>query len=234
MKIIYYSLFIIILFICTLFLIYEYLVYEIINKKIYFYKNFDKIYNERFKDNNIFIDKLLSNHKYFIKKFQEHMNHQLFFFGSIIRSDFNQKYSDIDSTMFIENHIDKSVYIDKILYYFQNNKIKNDKNIIVKIFNIKLKNLDGILINYKSNKIKFDLTLYNNKLKRLVLLNNLQKGYTIHPIQTKIINILRYLTNEKKILNIEYYCEIKNKLLSIGYFEIFNIFKKKKIYEISL
>jgi hypothetical protein len=234
MKIIYYSLFIIILFICILFLLYEYIKYEIINKKIYFYKNFDKIYDEKYKDNNIFINKLSSDHKYFIKNFEEHIKNQLSFFGSIIRSDFNQKHSDIDATIFIDIHADKSIYIDKILYYFQNNKIKNDKNIIVKIFNIKLQNLDGILINYKSNKIKFDLSLYDIKLKRKILINSLQKGYTIHPMQSKIINILRYLTNEKKIIDIEYYCEIKNKLLSIGYFEIFNVFKKEKIYEINI
>ena len=82
--------------------------------------------------------------------------------------------------------------------------------------------------------INTDFSIYYEKYKTKILINNLQKTYTIHPLQLYLLKYLKYFTNELKIIKIEHYNIIKNELFTIGYENIYNSFKKDKIKEIEL
>jgi hypothetical protein len=236
MKYIFLFLFLIIFFI-ILYLLYEYIKYTVVNKKINFYKNFDTIFNEKYKDNGIYLNKLPNYIQNFYKEIENYLNIDIYFYGSILRDDYHYKYSDIDTCFFIKEHHDFSYVIDKLLDYFNRNKIKDNKAVI-KIFesSLELNNYTykGILINYKSNKLRTDFSIYYEKYKTKILMNNIQKTYTIHPLQSRILKHLKYLTNELNLLKIEHYNYIKNEILSIGYENIYNSFNKDKIKQIEL
>jgi len=180
------------------------------------------------------MDKIHNNNKIFIKNLEDHLELPIHFYGSILREDFNAITSDLDMSIFIKNDSDYKIYLDKILYYCQNNKIEDNKNIKIKIFKVNFLNYNGILINYVSDKIRFDIIIYNEKNKRAILLQNIQKSYTIHPVQIIILNFFKKLLYVHKIINIDTYNSIKNKLLVIGYEEIYNYFNKNKLYEINM
>ena len=228
----------IIIFFIILYIIHEYVKYTIFHKKINFYKNFDTIYNEKYKNNSIYFKKLPYEIQKFYTAIEDYLNIDIHFYGSILRDDYHYKYSDIDIIFFIKNHYIYSDVIDKLLDHFNRNKIKDNNKIIIKIFelSVELNNYTykGILINYKSDKLRTDFSIYYEKYKTKILINNLQKTYTIHPLQLYLLKYLKYFTNELKIIKIEHYNIIKNELFTIGYENIYNSFKKDKIKEIEL
>jgi hypothetical protein len=238
MKYIFLFLFFIILFFISFYILYEYTKYTIINKKIHLYQNYHEIINTKYLNNNIYLNKLPDNIKYFYQNLEKYLNLNIYFYGSILRDDFNLKYSDLDTCLFIKNNDKHENIIDKILYYLTTNHIQDNNNIIIRIFEttLQLKNFTyhGFLINYKSDKLRTDFLIYSEEYKKNILLNNIQKSHTIHPIQVYILKHLKYFTNELKIISIDNYNYIKNEILSIGYENIYNAFNKEKIKEITL
>ena len=238
MKYIFLFLFLIILFFISFYILYEYTKYTIINKKIHLYQNYHEIINTKYLNNNIYLNKLPDNIKYFYRNLEKYLNLDIYFYGSILRDDFNFKHSDLDTCLFIKNNDKHENIIDKILYYLTTNHIQDNNNIKIKIFEttLQLKNFTyhGFLINYKSNKLRTDFLIYSEEYKKNILLNNIQKSHTIHPIQVNILKYLKYLTNELKIISINNYNNIKNDILAIGYENIYNSFSKEKIKEITL
>lgn len=238
MKYIFSVVFIFLIIFFILYLLYEYIKHTIIQKKINFYKNFDTIFNEKYKDNSIYLNKLPNDIQIFYKEVENYLNVDIYFYGSILRDDYHHKYSDIDTIFFIKNYHQYYDVIDKLLDHFNRNKIKDNSKVVIKIFesNLELNNYTykGILINYKSDKLRTDFSIYYEKYKTKILINNLQKTYTIHPLQLHLLKRLKYYTNELKLLKIEHYNNIKNEILSIGYENIYNVFKKNKLKEIEL
>lgn len=238
MQYIFLFLFIIILFFISFYILYEYIKFTIIKKKIHFYKNYNEIINTKYLNNTIYLNKLPNNIKYFYQNLEKYLNLDIYFYGSILRDDFNLKHSDIDTCLFIKNNDKHENIIDKILYYLNINHIKDNNNIKIKIFEIKLKlnnfTYNGLLINYKSDKLRTDFLIYSEKYKKNILLNNIQKSHTIHSIQVNLLKYFKYFTNELKIISIDNYNNIKNDILVIGYENIYDSFEKEKIKEIKL
>ena len=145
---------------------------------------------------------------------------------------------NIVTIFFIKNHHQYYDVIDKLLDHFNRNKIKDNSKVVIKIFesNLELNNYTykGILINYKSDKLRTDFSIYYEKYKNKILINCLQKTHTIHPLQLHLLKHLKYYTNELNLLKIEHYNYIKNEILIIGYENIYNVFTKNKIKQIEL
>lgn len=239
MKYIFSFLFIFLIIFCIIiYLLYEYMKYTIVHKKINFYKNFYTIFNEKYKNNHIYLNKLQNNIQNFYKEIENYLDIDIYFYGSILRDDYHLKYSDIDVCFFIKEHHEYLHIIDKLLDHFNRNKIKDNNNTVVKIYNSRLKLNDytynGILINYKSDKLRTDFSIYYEKYKTAILMNTLQKTYTIHPLQLHLLKHLKYFTSELNLLKIKSYNCIKNEILSIGYENIYNAFNKDKIKQIEL
>jgi hypothetical protein len=109
--------------------------------------------------------KISKDKKRFLQRMQEYLNTELYFYGSIQRYDYIDNVSDIDVVLFTDN------FDNTLLLLKQYLKI-NDKAIKqVHTINKHTKNkiINGYKINYKSNIIQLEITIYNNKSKKYIL-----------------------------------------------------------------
>ena len=130
----------------------------------------------------------LGEYKYnFFTNLQNYLETELYFFGSIKRVDYITNSSDIDIIVITDNV--KSM-LSKIQNYLNVSKDKTQK--IFQQYTVYDKEvITGYKIKYKNveNKIEFDLLVYDDKYRKVVL----QNIYDINNLPFYIITILYIL-----------------------------------------
>jgi len=109
-------------------------------------------------------DKLTQNEQIFFENMSQYIDKELYFYGSIQRSDYIKGKSDIDVDIFTEN---ENSIIQK-LCNFLNVKKSDFRKIIYKTNNLLIY---GYKTKYKDdvNKIDVEISVYNEKYQSLVL-----------------------------------------------------------------
>jgi hypothetical protein len=108
--------------------------------------------------------KLTQSEQYFFENISEYIDKEIYFYGSIQRSDYIKGKSDIDIDIFTEN---ENSTIQKLSNYL-NIKKSEFRKIIYKTNNTLIY---GYKTKYKdiNNKINVEISVYNEKYKSLVL-----------------------------------------------------------------
>ena len=165
----------------------------------------------------------LGEYKYnFFINLQNYLNTELYFYGSIKRFDYISNSSDIDIIVITDNV--KSM-LSKIQNYL--NIKKSDTQKIFQQYTVYDKGIiTGYKIKYNENNIEFDLLVYDDKYRKVVIqniydINNLPLYmitilyilkilyYKLHLISRKIYNNLKchlfacYFNGELRYNNIE-------------------------------
>ena len=128
----------------------------------------------------------LGEYKYnFFTNLQNYLETELYFFGSIKRVDYFSNSSDIDIIVITDNV--KSM-LSKIQSYLNVNKDNTQK--IFQQYNVNDKGIiTGYKIKYDENNIEFDLLIYDDKYRKVVL----QNIYDINNLPLYMITILYIL-----------------------------------------
>ena len=128
----------------------------------------------------------LGEYKYnFFTNLQNYLETELYFFGSIKRVDYFSNSSDIDIIVITDNV--KSM-LSKIQSYLNVNKDKTQK--IFQQYSVYDKEVvTGYKIKYDENNIEFDLLIYDDKYRKVVL----QNIYDINNLPLYMITILYIL-----------------------------------------
>jgi predicted nucleotidyltransferase len=135
--------------------------------------------------------KISKQKKKFLQRMEEFLNTKLYFYGSIQRYDYIDNVSDIDVLIFTNN-------FDNILLLLNQYLILRNKQ-IKKIHTISKDNkntiINGYKINYKSDIIKLEISIYNNKNKKYILQHvrndfNLPIYFTFCLYILKLINMI--------------------------------------------
>ena len=117
-------------------------------------------------------DKLTQNEQIFFENMSQYIDKELYFYGSIQRSDYIKGKSDIDVDIFTEN---ENSTIQK-LCNFLNLKKSDFRKIIYKTNNLLIY---GYKTKYKDevNKIDVEISVYNEKYQSLVLYDHNNGNY---------------------------------------------------------
>ena len=128
----------------------------------------------------------LGEYKYnFFTNLQNYLETELYFFGSIKRVDYFSNSSDIDIIVITDNV--KSM-LSKIQSYLNVNKDKTQK--IFQQYSVYDKEVvTGYKIKYDENNIEFDLLIYDDKYRNVVL----QNIYDINNLPLYMITLLYIL-----------------------------------------
>ena len=128
----------------------------------------------------------LGEYKYnFFNSLQNYLETELYFYGSIKRFDYISNSSDIDIIVITDNV--KSM-LSKIQTYLNVSKDKTQK--IFQQYSVYDKEVvTGYKIKYNENNIEFDLLVYDDKYRKVVL----QNIYDINNLPLYMITILYIL-----------------------------------------
>ena len=128
----------------------------------------------------------LGEYKYnFFNSLQNYLETELYFYGSIKRFDYISNSSDIDIIVITDNV--KSM-LSKIQTYLNVSKDKTQK--IFQQYSVYDKEvITGYKIKYNENNIEFDLLVYDDKYRKVVL----QNIYDINNLPLYMITILYIL-----------------------------------------
>jgi hypothetical protein len=130
----------------------------------------------------------------------------LYFFGSIIRSDFIKGKSDLDIEVFSDN-INSTIYkVDHLLDYYYKNK---DPRYIV--FKIKGTPISGYKYYFKNSDIFFDFSVYKKESQEIILeQRNIEKNI---PFALTIFLItIKYLYYYLNVISKQQYSFLKKKM----------------------
>lgn len=105
--------------------------------------------------------KLNDNQREFVHNLSQYINTPLIFYGSILRNDYVPNKSDIDVAIFTDN---ENSTIHKLSDFF--NIEKTDFKKI--IYKIKSKVAYGYKYMYDNQDIKIEISIYNNKFKKII------------------------------------------------------------------
>ena len=164
--------------------------------------------------------------KEFLINLQNYIDNDLYFYGSVNRSDYVHGKSDIDICIFTDNEYSVMTKLQHFLHVKRN---AFDK-IVWKI--------DGTIIyGYKIKCDKYinskcEISIYNNDFKEIIL-NDLNKGETIPVYISVMLYILKTLYYKFNILSSKTYSYYKriifNKIMIDKRNTIFLILKQNKI-----
>jgi len=155
--------------------------------------------------------KISKQKKIFLQRMEEFLNTKLYFYGSIQRYDYIDNVSDIDVLIFTDN-FDNTLLLLKQYLILKKNQIKK----IHTISEDKKKTIiNGYKINYKSDIIKLEISIYNNKNKKYILQHvtndfNLPIYFTFFLYILKLINTIipiPYSKIKRHIINKLYHKE---------------------------
>ena len=174
----------------------------------------------------------LGEYKYeFFSKMQNYLNTELIFFGSIKRSDYFKNYSDIDIAIITDN---ASSLLPKIQNYL-NIKNSSIKKIYQKFTEKSRIVITGYKIKYedKVNNLTFDLLVYDEKYKNIVMeniiaINDLPLFIII------ILSILKFIYYNLKLMSKSYYLYLKNSIFYMYFNKKLSIYNKDFITTISV
>lgn len=152
---------------------------------------------------------LTDKQKIFFQHMSESLDTKLFFYGSILRSDYDKK-SDIDICVFSDNINSMKTK----LQHFLRIDIRQFKRII---WNKSKKIIYGVKIMYKNPKknIIAEISIFNEKDKDIVLDDHYSKVSI--PIHAAILTyILKFLHYKIEIMDRSWYAYFKKLILSYG------------------
>lgn len=155
---------------------------------------------------------LTEDNKIFFNNFENYLDEPIYFFGSILRNDFNKR-SDIDIAIFTEN---TEACIYKITSFLKIDK-KKIKDVYWKIPKTN-RVANGKKVIYKSNEDKnlvVEISIYDIKYKDEILFEYYKKSNL--PFHAAILlNILKLLHYDINIIDRKIYSYLKKNILSYG------------------
>ena len=185
--------------------------------------------NKTNKHQNSFIEDIkdrLGDYRYnYFSNLQKYLDTELYFYGSIKRSDYFQKGSDIDITVITDN---VHSTLSKLQNYLNIKKTEIKK--IYQKFYIRSKSIVvGYKIKYedKERNFSFDILIYDEKYRKSVIenlndINNLP-GYMI-----VILITIKMLYYSLGIISKDIYLYLKNSIFHMYFNQTICIYDKKK------
>jgi len=152
--------------------------------------------------------KLTQNQEIFFDNMSRYIDEELYFYGSIKRSDYIKGKSDIDIDIFTENEYST---IQK-LCHFLNVKRYEFKKVIYKTNNTLVYG-HKIKYNNPEKQIDAEISVYNNKYKSLVLYDHNNESHLPLYI-TIVLYIVKFLHYNLGILSSFYYKRCKRFLMN--------------------
>jgi predicted nucleotidyltransferase len=154
-------------------------------------------------------NKLTTYQNIFFNNLSNYLDTKLYFFGSVQRFDYFPNSSDIDITIFTDNH---SSTVLKLIHFLDIDKSKVKKivwNLSDKII------INGFKINYKDldNDINIDSSIYDEKYKDIIL-NEHNSKKEIPLYATFLLVILKFCYYKLKIVSKNIYVKTKRFILN--------------------
>ena len=178
------------------------------------------------------IKERLGDYKYnFFTDFQKYLDTELYFYGSIKRIDYFSNASDIDITIITDN-------IDSLLTKTQIylNLKKTDVKKIYQKFKMNSSNIiTGYKIKYqnKEKNLDFDLLIYDEKYRNLVL-ENINEINDLPFYLLCFLIIIKVFYYNLGFISKEYYLYFKNSLFHMYFNKNVGIYNKKSMTTIIL
>jgi len=162
-------------------------------------------------------NKLSEHASSFFNRLRDYLETPVYFYGSILRTDYIHGKSDIDVDIFTENEASTISQLSAFLHIPK----KKFKKIITTVSNPSDSNIESNLIyGHKvayydeDNSLKVEIAIYNEKYKREILARHLSKS--VLPTHASfILWILKILFYHLQILSLDTYRFLKHKTLSL-------------------
>ena len=172
----------------------------------------------------------LGEYKYnFFNSLQNYLETELYFYGSIKRFDYISNSSDIDIIVITDNV--KSM-LSKIQTYMNVSKDRTQK--IFQQYSVYDKGIiTGYKIKYNENNIEFDLLVYDDKYRKVVL----QNIYDINNLplyMITILYILKILYDKLHVISRRIYIDLKCHLFACYFNGELRYYNKEKAQVIGL
>lgn len=154
-------------------------------------------------------NKLTSYQQIFFNNLSNYLDTTLYFFGSVQRFDYFPNSSDIDVTIFTDNHNSTILKLIQFLDIDKSNVKKIVWNVSDKII------INGFKINYKDidNHLYVDFSIYNEKYKDIVL-NEHNSKKEIPFYATCLLVILKFCYYKLNIVSNNIYIKTKRFILN--------------------
>lgn len=151
-------------------------------------------------------NKLTVPEKIFVENLSMYIDKPLYFYGSILRSDYIKGKSDIDIDIFTDN---TSSTIQKI------GNLLNVKKYQFKKFILKIDNLivNGYKIKYKDDYINTEISVYDEKYKNIILKEH-NIGYNLPLYASIALFIIKQLFYNFKLISSKTYKNCKRFLMN--------------------
>lgn len=168
----------------------------------------------------------LGDYRYnYFSNLQKYLDTELYFYGSIKRSDYFQKGSDIDITVITDN---VHSTLSKLQNYLNIKKTEIKK--IYQKFYIRSKSIVvGYKIKYedKERNFSFDILIYDEKYRKSVL-ENLNDINNLPGYMVVILIIIKILYYSLGIISKDIYLYLKNAIFHMYFNQTICIYDKKK------
>lgn len=154
--------------------------------------------------------KLTQNQRDILNQISIHIDKPIYIYGSINRLDYIPGKSDIDIDIFTEN---ESSTINILSTLLNLNKIKFKKSVFkidsTMVFGYKTTYLDEV------NGIKFEISIYNEKYKNIVLYDH-NNGRFLPFYITSVLYIIKILFYNLNLISKKFYKRCKRFLMNPG------------------
>lgn len=168
----------------------------------------------------------LGDYRYnYFSNLQKYLDTELYFYGSIKRSDYFQKGSDIDITVITDN---VHSTLSKLQNYLNIKKTEIKK--IYQKFYIRSKSIVvGYKIKYedKERNFSFDILIYDEKYRKSVI-ENLNDINNLPGYMVVILIIIKILYYSLGIISKDIYLYLKNAIFHMYFNQTICIYDKKK------
>lgn len=153
---------------------------------------------------NIIRDDFPNDVKDFFKRLENYIDTDLYFYGSVNRSDYIHGKSDIDVAIFTDNEYSM---INKLQHFLHVKRNAFDK-VVWKLNGTMLYGYKIICEKYIN--IKCEIVIYNNDFKQIIL--NEVKSYNVPILISVILFIIKTLYYNFQIISKKTYIELKRKI----------------------
>jgi len=154
-------------------------------------------------------NKLTKEQKKIFDGLSDYLETKLYYYGSIQRPDYMQGKSDIDVDIFTDN---ESSTMAKLQHYLHIEK-KSFKKVLWKLRNHNSELVIGYKVKYKSDHLKAEFAIYNEKYKKYILEEHNSK-IDLPFYFTWFLNLLKILYYQLNILPKPYFAYLKNKTIN--------------------
>jgi len=156
-------------------------------------------------------NKLTQDESFFFNKLSNYLDTKLYFYGSIQRDDYIQKYSDIDVDIFTNNEKDIIIKLEHFL-----DVKKEDFKKTLCIMDKTNKVVQGYKIKYidDNKNINAEISIFNEKYKDIVLESQKVK-FNISYVVCLLLLFIKILYYEFNIIPKNIFRKVKNYLIGI-------------------